>query len=36
MAGRLCSPVADFVNPAGHHLLVFDVHRLAASPVDPK
>jgi hypothetical protein len=32
MAGRLCSPVADFVNPEGHHLLVFDVHRLEASP----
>ncbi len=30
LAGELCAPVADFRNPAGHHLLVFDVHRLAA------
>jgi hypothetical protein len=31
MAGDLCSPVADFINPGGQHLLVFDVHRLTAS-----
>jgi hypothetical protein len=31
MAGQLCAPVADFLNPDGHHLLVFDVHSLTAS-----
>jgi hypothetical protein len=36
MAGQLCGPVADFVNPAGHHLLVFDVHQLTAANVDAK
>ena len=34
MAGKLCSPVADFVNPEGHHLLIFDVHKLAASAMN--
>jgi hypothetical protein len=33
MAGQFCAPVADFAN-SGHHMLVFNVHRLTASTVD--
>ena len=31
MSGSVCAPVADYTNPAGHHLLIFDVHRLATA-----
>lgn len=34
MEGTLCAPIADFANPDGHHLLIFDVHRLAASTTE--
>jgi hypothetical protein len=35
MAGDFCAPVADFENPGGNHLLIFDVHQLTPTEEDP-